>query len=173
MTQKYVCVETADSITLCLTKSQLLFLQCFRVQTAIFQKKEEDQNVMAIHSSRISAKRSEFMYLSPPSGTEWRFLKIKAGAPPLNQEGNKVLCITAARSVANSTVTIILPLFSSLKATWRRTRRITVWTFRQGIEALFLGQPPRKKQSSEQGASSPLWSLWQSRRWPRCPGLKV
>ena len=106
-------LETADSITLCLTKSQLLFFQCFSVQTAIFQKKEEDQNVMAIHSSCTSAKRSEFMYLSPPLGNRVTIYEIKAGALPLNQEGNKVLCITAACSVANSTVTIILPLFSS------------------------------------------------------------
>ena len=56
---------------------------------------------MAMHSSRTSAKRSEFMYLSPPLG---------------------------------NTVTIILPLFSSLEATWRRTRRITVWTFRQELK---------------------------------------
>jgi len=37
--QKYVCVETADSIMLCLTKSQPLFFQCFSVQSAVLSSK--------------------------------------------------------------------------------------------------------------------------------------
>jgi hypothetical protein len=38
------------------------------IQTKVSKRKKEDQNVMAMHSSRTSAKRSELMYLSPPLG---------------------------------------------------------------------------------------------------------
>nr|ACR37520.1 unknown [Zea mays] len=60
------------------------------IQTKVSKRKKEDQNVMAMHSSRTSAKRSELMYLSPPLG---------------------------------NTVTIILPLFSCLEATFKQAAR--------------------------------------------------